>query len=224
MQSELIEIQRKLHTTIVFITHDLDEAINVGDRIILMKDGEIVQTGTAEQILTNPASEYVERFVEDVNAGDVLTARAAMNKPRTVAHANDGPRTVLRKMQAENRSTIFSIDSAGRLEGLIRVERASQLVSEGDTDHDALIERDVKTASPDTPLHDLVPMMAANRDPIAVVDDNRTLVGVVMIGALLASLAGHPSGQPSGHDSHDQAANSSPSHPEDTARPKDLQP
>ena len=82
MQDELINLQERMHKTIVFISHDLDEALKIGDKIVLMKDGEIVQTGTPEEILTSPADDYVRRFVEDVDITKVLTAESVMKKNR----------------------------------------------------------------------------------------------------------------------------------------------
>src|SRR5690554_3130388 len=98
MQQELLELQSRTRKTTVFITHDLDEALNIGDRIILLKDGEIVQVGTPEQILTSPADDYVRRFIEGVDKARVLTAQSAMRPVRATAREGDGPRTVLRKM------------------------------------------------------------------------------------------------------------------------------
>ena len=95
MQDELLGIQQKLQKTILFVTHDLDEALKVGDRIALMKDASIVQIGSPEEILLSPASDYVARFVENVNRSRALTASAVMVKPRAVAHPKDGPLTAL---------------------------------------------------------------------------------------------------------------------------------
>ncbi|MED4958982.1 glycine betaine/L-proline ABC transporter ATP-binding protein, partial [Paenibacillus macerans] len=83
MQDELLELQEKMKKTIVFITHDLDEALRIGDRIALMKDGALVQIGTPEEMLTNPADRYVERFIEDVDLSKVLTAARVMRRPET---------------------------------------------------------------------------------------------------------------------------------------------
>ena len=108
MQDELINLQEKMHKTIVFISHDLDEALKLGDRIILMKDGAIVQIGTPEQILTSPATEYVARFVEDVDITKVLTAETVMKRSEAVAYLRtDGPRACLRKIaQAQHRPSL----------------------------------------------------------------------------------------------------------------------
>ena len=117
MQDELIDLQEKVQKTIVFISHDLDEAIKLGDRIVLMKDGMIVQEGTAEEILTNPANEYVARFVEDVDMSKVITAESIMKKSETIAYyKTDGPKAALRKMKKAGISKIFvrKDQSAGR--------------------------------------------------------------------------------------------------------------
>jgi glycine betaine/proline transport system ATP-binding protein len=195
MQNELIDLQRKLEKTIIFITHDLDEAINIGDRIILMKDGRVVQQGTAEEILTNPASEYVERFVEDVDKSKVLTAQYVMKKIHDVAHGADGPRTVLRKMKDAGLSTMFVVDAHNKLQGLVRAENAAKLAKEQPGNKEGLVETNVRTVTLDTPIQEMLPIMADSRDPVAVVDDDEKLRGVVVVGNLLAGLAeGVPDG------------------------------
>src|SRR6056297_1427764 len=99
MQDELLDLQEKVHKTILFITHDLDEALKLGDRIAIMKDGKIVQIGTPEEILTNPANDYVKAFVENVDRGGIVTAGTVMFKnPNAVRIKQDGPRAALRKM------------------------------------------------------------------------------------------------------------------------------
>src|SRR5690606_22506383 len=85
MQDELMDLQEKMHRTIVFITHDLDEAIRLGDRIAIMKDGEIIQIGTPEDILTHPATDYVSSFVEKVDRKSIITAASLMFEKPTVA-------------------------------------------------------------------------------------------------------------------------------------------
>ncbi|MGM9955960.1 MAG: glycine betaine/L-proline ABC transporter ATP-binding protein, partial [Peribacillus sp.] len=85
MQDELLEIQDQFKKTIIFITHDLDEALRIGDRIALMKDGSVIQLGTPEQIMMNPANEYVEKFVEDVDLSKVLTASHVMKRAEKIS-------------------------------------------------------------------------------------------------------------------------------------------
>jgi glycine betaine/proline transport system ATP-binding protein len=189
MQNELIDLQRKLEKTILFITHDLSEAVNMGDRIILMKDGKVVQEGTAEEILVNPASHYVERFVEDLDKSKVLTAETIMKRIHEVAHRGDGPRAALHKMKHAGTSTMFVVDAHGKLEGIVRAEKASKCVEQNRTSPEDLIDTDVRTVKMDTPLQEIVPMMVDTREPVAVVDENNVLKGVVVIGALLAGLS-----------------------------------
>jgi glycine betaine/proline transport system ATP-binding protein len=108
MQDELLALQDKVKKTIVFISHDLDEALKLGDRIILMKDGAIIQSGTAEEILTKPADDYVAKFVQDVDMAKVITAESVMLKPKAMAYyKTDGPKAALHKMKQSQISTIF---------------------------------------------------------------------------------------------------------------------
>lgn len=99
MQDELLTLQNKLGKTILFITHDLDEALKLGDRIAIMKNGVIVQIGTPEEILENPANEYVSNFVEDVDRSKVLVASNIMKKPDVITTWKEGSRAAIRKME-----------------------------------------------------------------------------------------------------------------------------
>src|SRR5690606_39231966 len=99
MQNELLELQSKLNKTIVFITHDLDEAIRLGDRIAVMRDGEIVQLDTPENILQKPESTYVASFVSKIDPTKILTAGHIMQHYKATARVQDGPRVALRIMQ-----------------------------------------------------------------------------------------------------------------------------
>ncbi|MDK2822446.1 MAG: glycine betaine/proline transport system ATP-binding protein [Clostridia bacterium] len=190
MQDELIALQNRVQKTIVFITHDLDEAIKLGDRIILMKDGKVVQQGTPEEILTNPATEYVEKFVENVDMSKVLTAQSVMKKAGNVAYPKDGPRTALRKMQEAGISSIFVVNREHQVEGVVLAEAAVEASKRGEKDLTNIIEKDIRMVKPDTPINDLFSLMTDIRYPLAVVDDNRKLLGVIVRGSILAGLAG----------------------------------
>jgi glycine betaine/proline transport system ATP-binding protein len=189
MQHELVSLQERMHKTIVFISHDLDEAIKIGDRIVLMKDGAVVQVGTPEEILTNPASEYVARFVEDVDMSKVLTARSVMTRARVVAYPGDGPRTVLHKLRDENYSAIFAVERDYRLRGLVAVDDLEQAMKRGDRDISGIIRADVPRVSPETPLTELFPIMSDWHQALPVVDDRGELVGVVVKASVLEALA-----------------------------------
>ena len=189
MQHELIALQNRVKKTIVFITHDLDEALKIGDRIILMKDGRIIQVGTGEDILTNPANDYVERFVEDVDKSRVLTAQTVMSKVRVVAFRNDGPVTVLHKMKEEGISSIFAVRGDYTLLGLIDAEVASKAAEEGKKKVEDIIQTNLATVPLDEPVVNLFGMLAGKSIPIPVVDDENKLQGVVVKGSVLAALA-----------------------------------
>ena len=190
MQDELLSLQNRVNKTILFITHDLDEALKLGDKIILMKDGAIVQEGTPEEILTNPADEYVEKFVEDVNTSKILTARNVMKKIRNVAYPKDGPRTVLRKMEEEGISSIFVVDREWHPLGLVFAEDAAAAAERGEKEITSIIRKDVITVAPETPVQEIFPLIAEARVPILVADENKKLLGIIIKGTILAKLAG----------------------------------
>ena len=189
MQDELLDLQDKVQKTIVFISHDLDEAIKLGDRIVLMKDGAIVQEGTAEEILTNPANEYVAKFVEDVDMSKIIRAENVMKHSETIAHyKTDGPRAALRKMKKAGISNIF-VRKDKKLAGIITAEDAADAAEKGEKTLDRIIDPDIPMVLPDTPAIDLFPLLAESRYPVAVVNEDRKLMGVIIKGALLAALA-----------------------------------
>lgn len=187
MQDELLDLQNKMNKTIIFITHDLDEALRLGDRIALMKDGSIVQIGTPEEILMNPADEYVERFVEDVNLSRVLTASAIMRRAETIG-LDRGPRVALQLMKEAGISNLFVVDRGKKLIGVITAEDSSEAAKEGRTLEDIVI-RDVPTVAPDCLLRDLFDICGSSKYPVAVVDDTGKINGVIIRGAVLGALA-----------------------------------
>lgn len=191
MQDELLELQETMKKTIIFITHDLDEALRIGDRIALMKDGAVVQVGTPEEILTQPANAYVERFVEDVDLSKVLTAAHVMRRPETIM-PDRGPRVALELMRERGISNLFVIDRGKRLLGVITAEDASEAMRSGKTLGDILIT-DGPRVHPDVLINELFEITSMSKVPLAVVDDNDRLAGVIVRGALLGALAGENS-------------------------------
>ncbi|HKK14397.1 MAG TPA: glycine betaine/L-proline ABC transporter ATP-binding protein [Gammaproteobacteria bacterium] len=189
MQHELVSLQERVHKTILFITHDLDEALKIGDRIILMKDGRVVQIGTPEEILTSPADVYVERFVEDVDKTRVLTARAVMARARVVGYPGDGPRTALHKMGDENLSTLFVVKRDYTLVGMVRVDAVSEALKRGDKTIEQVIEHELPTVGPDSTLTELIGILAEWSGAVPVVDEHRKLLGVVVKAGVLEALA-----------------------------------
>ena len=198
MQEELVELQKKLHKTIVFITHDLDEALKLGDHIALMKDGEIVQIGQTEDILLSPENEYVERFVRNVDRSKALTASSVMIRPRVIVYPKDGPRMALREMEHYGVSGIFVIDKEGLFLGHLSAEQASELSERGERDLSVMMDRDLVQVSPEAPLCDVLDLMAHAKLPVAVTDSVGHLKGVLVRGSVLAGLAGNRNGGETG--------------------------
>lgn len=193
MQDELLELQARVKKTIIFITHDLDEALRIGDRIALMRDGSVVQVGTPEEILINPANKYVERFVEDVDLSKVLTAAHVMKRPETIS-LERGPRVALQFMRDKGISNLYAVDKTRRLLGVITAEDASLAVKEGKGLADILI-REVPTVPKEALLNELFDLVGTARIPVAVTEPDGRLAGILIRGALLGALAGHAKGE-----------------------------
>lgn len=188
MQDELIELQANMQKTIIFITHDLAEALKIGDRIALMKDGRIVQVGTPEEILTNPANEYVEKFVQDVDMSKVLTAEQVMKRPETIT-LDRGPRVALQLMRDRGVSSLYVVDKKKILLGVVTADAVAKANQEGLSLEQAM-QKEVPIVAPETRLNDLFDRIAFTPVPLAVVNEQRRLLGVIVRGAVLGGLAG----------------------------------
>ena len=188
MQEQLIELQAELGKTIIFITHDLNEAMFLGDRIAVMRDGRIVQIGTPEEILTDPANDYVAQFVQDVDRARVLTAASVMEPVRSVVTITGGPRAALRTMRDLQTSATFVLNRDRSFAGVVRDRDVLKQVKAGETDLRAIVRTDAISVSPDTPLVDLVEPSVGSDLAIAVVDEKNRLLGVIPRVTLLAAL------------------------------------
>lgn len=188
MQEQLVELQATLNKTIVFITHDLNEAMFLGDRIAVMRDGQIVQVGTPEEILTDPANDYVAQFVQDVDRARVLTASSVMEPTRAVIQANAGPRSALRTMRDQFLSAAIVTGRDRKVLGMITDRDALKLVRAGESSIEAKIQK-LETVDRDTPLVDLFVPSVESRLPVAVTDAEHRLLGVIPRVTLLAALA-----------------------------------
>ncbi len=181
MQDELLALEDTVKKTIVFITHDLDEALKIGDRIVLMKDARVVQIGTPDDILMRPKTEYVKRFVENVDRSKVLSAKDVMVKASTITYPKDGPRAALRTMKEKGISSIFVVDKGRKLKGIVMADRADSAIDNDEKDLDNILEIYEKyVVSPETPLQEIMPIMTDSRYPVAVVDDDRKFQGMIV--------------------------------------------
>jgi glycine betaine/proline transport system ATP-binding protein len=189
MQNLFLEIQGEIQRTVVFVTHDLDEALRLGHRVAIMKDGEIVQLGTPENILREPATEYVERFVEDVDYTKVRTAESVMIQAKEVAYPNEGPTVVLRRMRQAGLSHIFVVDDERRLQGLVEAEEVSRLAERDERELKAAIDTEAPRVKRDTWLREVLPLFVERDDmPVAVCAEDGHLEGVIVRGSLIAGL------------------------------------
>ena len=191
MQDELLTLQSKMKKTIVFITHDLNEAIKLGDRIAIMKDGEIVQTGTSEEILTEPANAYVERFVENVDRSKIITASSIMaDKPLVARLKKEGPEVLIRKMRERNLTVLPVVDVGNILIGEVRLNDLLKLRKEQIRSIDTVVRHEVHSVLSDTILEDILPLMTRTNSPIWVVNENREFQGVVPLSSLIIEVTG----------------------------------
>lgn len=188
MQDELLDLQAANQQTIIFISHDLNEALRIGDRIALMKDGQIMQIGTGEEILTNPANDFVREFVEDVDRSKVLTAQNIMIKPITTTVELDGPQVALMRMHTEEVSMLMATNRRRELIGSLTADAALEARQKG-LPLSQVVNRDVVTISKDTIITDIMPLIYDSTAPIAVTDDNNKLLGVIIRGRVIEALA-----------------------------------
>ena len=193
MQDELLELQANLQKTIVFITHDLNEALRIGDRIAIMKDGKIIQIGTGEEILTNPANEYVRSFLEDVDRSKVLTAENAMIRPMTIQIDHEGPKVALQRMKEDKVSVLLAVDKARKYLGYITANDALELAQSGEKSLKSILRNDMPIVEPSTVIQEILSVISDSPTPVAVVEEGK-LRGVLIRGVVLESLASEKNG------------------------------
>ena len=191
MQDQLLDLQETMHKTIIFISHDLNEALKIGDHIMIMKDGEIVQTGTPEDILTRPADEYVEKFIENVDRSKVYTAGNVMIRPTTINIEKDGPRLALKRMRENEVSNAYVVNSKRELVGIIDARDVLELVRKESRDLQSIVNTEVPTTDEETPIADILDDISQTGIPFAVLNDKQQLRGIIIRGAVLGALAGN---------------------------------
>lgn len=190
MQNELLSLQTKMQKTIVFITHDLDEALKIGDRIAIMKDGNIVQIGEPEEILNSPADAYVREFIQDVNRTKIVSASSIMRSSESIILEKAGVRTAAKKMKDLEISSIFVTDKHKTLLGIITIDKVSELMKENRDDLKSVIDTDIRTVGVDTSIDEMIPLFLQSGYPVAVVDDENKLKGIIFKSTVLAGIAG----------------------------------
>jgi len=187
MQYDLMELQSQLQKTIVFITHDINEAFKVGDRVAVMKDGVIEQIGTPEELLDAPESEYIENFVRDIDRSKVYQAKHVMFKTTVLVTIKQGLKTALNEMKTNGISSVFVVDSERRLQGIITIDDTVAAIKEGKTLRDILRD-DFFTTDTEASLQDLIPKATDTKYPLAVIDENNKLLGLISRVSVLSAL------------------------------------
>ena len=209
MQDELIRLQDELHKTIVFITHDLDEALRLGDRVAILKAGKVVQVGTPEEILTEPADDYVQAFVRNVDRSRVLTASLAMEEALR-ATVSVSPTSLIPQVGDDPWQTAYVTTADGRYLGIVGIDALRKGARRGDPDLRGLISESAPTVREDSALTDVFAVAAASSVPIAVLDAKGNLSGVLTHSALLGALSADEDSVPMGEGAPEtEAARSS---------------
>jgi glycine betaine/proline transport system ATP-binding protein len=187
MQQELLDIQAKLKKTIIFITHDVNEAFKLGDRVAVMKDGKVVQIGTPEDILASPANDYIEDFVQDIDRAKVLQAKNVMFKPTAIVSVKDGIKVAVKEMKDNGISSIFVLDHERKLQGIVTIDDTVTAIKENKNLRD-IIRKDFETTDPEAYIQDLIPKATESKFPIAVVDENNKFLGIIVRVSVLTAL------------------------------------
>jgi glycine betaine/proline transport system ATP-binding protein len=179
MQEELLRLQAQFQKTIIFITHDLDEALKLGTRIAIMRDGAIVQMGTPEEIVMTPAEAYISEFTKDVRKASVLPIRAIMQPVKAKVYSWQGPRVALHEMHEAEEETAFVVDASETLQGIVRWADIAQAAQAECKSIQTAVQPAPMTAREDAPVESLLPNILDYDHPIPVVNTQGELVGGV---------------------------------------------
>jgi glycine betaine/proline transport system ATP-binding protein len=189
MQNELMELQTRLQKTVLFITHDLNEALRIGNHVAIMRDGYMSQVGDPVEIITKPADDYVAAFIQEVDQSRVLTAQVVMKPADEIMIGKNAMQTALKRAKSkDDASAYYVVDGHQKVEGLIRRQNILRAEKGGSKDFATYIERDYPTAPHDATIADLYALVA-DGVPVAVTDAENRLLGVVTAGDVLSSLA-----------------------------------
>lgn len=187
MQFELLSLQRKLEKTVIFITHDINEAFKLGDTVAIMRDGRLIQVGSPDEMSTNPADDYVREFIDSADKTRVLSARHIMITP-CVVREKDTPLHAAREMRSMGVSSAYVVDDHMRFLGVVAIEAAIRAIREEHTTLSGLYEKGMETVTEDTIVSDILPIAASAKFPIPVLEPDGSLTGIVSKASVLSSL------------------------------------
>ena len=189
MQNEFATLRAEVEMTTIFVTHDLDEALKLGDRIAIMRDGEVIQIATPGELVINPADDYVAQFVLGASPAKYMTAGSIMTPAPATIQDDLSSGQALAALQSQQTEVGFVVDSDGKLRGLLPVTRLVEIGTNGSKVpwNDVLDESSVTTE--DTPIEDILTLAVESPHSLAVVDDKGKLVGEISPSTLLGVLA-----------------------------------
>ena len=187
MQFELLQIQRKLQKTVIFITHDIDEAFKLGDTVAIMRDGKVIQVDTPEGMSAHPADDYVREFTGSADKSKVTTVRNIMITPSSLVRLTEGPEHAIQEMRKNALSTVYVVDDRLHLAGILTIRDAIRAFQQG-LSILQVMSSDVQTTTPDAMVADIMSMSAESPYPLAVVDEDGQLKGIVTKASVLSSL------------------------------------
>jgi glycine betaine/proline transport system ATP-binding protein len=189
MQDELVELQDKLHKTIIFVTHDLHEALKLGDRIAIMRNGEIIQLGSPEEVVTEPANDYVKEFVQDASPAKVLTAENVMEDPEILLYAWEGPKTARKILKDNKREWAFMVNKRREFLGVVTIDHLDTQPNQSDEEFRRAQYKETLSCAPGDSLEELFPLAAKSQYPIPVLDEQKRLMGVVRYRAIFDGIS-----------------------------------
>ena len=187
MQLELLNIQSKVKKTIIFITHDVNEAFKLGDRVAVMKNGKIVQIDSPEEILANPADGYTEDFIQDIDKSKIMQAKNIMFNPSPLVSIKDGLKVAMKEMKTAGISSVFVVNKEMQLQGMITIDDTIKAIQENRTLKD-ILRKDYFTTREDTYVQELIPMAVETKYPIVVISETEKLLGIIVRASVLSGL------------------------------------
>jgi len=190
MQDEFITLMEEVKKTIVFISHDLNEALLLGSRVAIMKDGKIVQIGSPEEIVCFPADDYVAEFVRDVSRYKIIPVKSIMNEPAFKLKVSRESEAALEEMKDKNMDRAFVIDDDNRLRGIVTASEIIKAINCGKLTLEELQLSNDTFIKPEQPIGDLVCLVAACDNSVPVIDDNQRLIGEITRVGLLYGILG----------------------------------
>ncbi len=193
MQDELLKLQQESQRTVVFISHDLDEAMRIGDRIAMMEGGRIVQVGTPEEILKNPADDYVKAFFRGVDPTNVLSAGDVARDiyPTIIRHTGGGLRSALERILEQDRAYAYVLDQQGKFQGVVSVDSVKDALDREASSLDQAFLDNVATVSGDSTLQGVLPVITRADWAVPVVDESNTYLGAISRNRFLRTLDRH---------------------------------